>query len=332
VTLTYGWKILEKPVASTATFNDATLANPSFTPDKPGIYRIQLEVSDGAASDVAMIQISADPVIYVGANTGFEVEYVTGGAFFNSPEGVTVDAAGNIYVAQNGSGVVTRTSNGLTEYFSAGGYLRTIHDIEYYPAGNSFFVASEGFNSVVTLDNVGVQSLFTSFGGIQTPEGIDIFVNAAGVDQMIVSERNNDILRFYNPASAAPAASTGSNNFNGNLNNPWGVAGLANANYYFAVLNGDDELWRSNGAATTVINTNFNNPHDVVISPSGALIVSDSGLGIVYMIPNCAGGNCPATLLAWGPWQPWGLGFESDTSLLVTDRAGNSLYRITGTF
>ncbi|NOX43499.1 MAG: DUF1588 domain-containing protein [Gammaproteobacteria bacterium] len=45
--LTYKWAFILKPLDSTATLNNTTIANPQFTPDKAGNYIAQLVVNDG---------------------------------------------------------------------------------------------------------------------------------------------------------------------------------------------------------------------------------------------------------------------------------------------
>ncbi|MHC4458764.1 MAG: PASTA domain-containing protein, partial [Planctomycetota bacterium] len=58
--LDYQWSFISVPQDSSATISDSSLPNPSFLPDRPGIYRIQLVVNDGAAdSDPDSVEITA---------------------------------------------------------------------------------------------------------------------------------------------------------------------------------------------------------------------------------------------------------------------------------
>jgi RHS repeat-associated protein len=57
-TLTYRWAIISAPTDSTATLSSTTVAQPTFTADKPGDYTIQLIVNDGtvdSAPDTVVI-------------------------------------------------------------------------------------------------------------------------------------------------------------------------------------------------------------------------------------------------------------------------------------
>ncbi|SHF37617.1 REJ domain-containing protein [Lampropedia hyalina DSM 16112] len=68
-TLTYLWTIEKKSENSTATISDATVARPTFTPDRPGEYVITLVVNDGTASSstaaVTFAVSNPDPVAVV---------------------------------------------------------------------------------------------------------------------------------------------------------------------------------------------------------------------------------------------------------------------------
>lgn len=68
-TLSYQWTVSTKPEGSTATLSSGTDAKPTFTPDKPGDYAVDLVVKDAkAASAAARITLSAtnpDPVAVI---------------------------------------------------------------------------------------------------------------------------------------------------------------------------------------------------------------------------------------------------------------------------
>src|SRR5690349_13805903 len=46
--LSYQWRLTRLPAESAATFNDATIANPSFPIDAPGEYTVELTVFAGS--------------------------------------------------------------------------------------------------------------------------------------------------------------------------------------------------------------------------------------------------------------------------------------------
>jgi hypothetical protein len=77
--LTFSWQVVSKPPGSSATFDDATAQQPSFTPDLPGNYTLSVVASDSLSSSLpATVTISAvnqPPSAAVGPD-----QAVTGGA------------------------------------------------------------------------------------------------------------------------------------------------------------------------------------------------------------------------------------------------------------
>ena len=59
--LTYAWSLTTVPAGSQATLDDATAAQPSFTPDLPGAYTAQPVVNDGTADSAPdAVEITAE--------------------------------------------------------------------------------------------------------------------------------------------------------------------------------------------------------------------------------------------------------------------------------
>lgn len=60
VPLTYAWSFVSRPTGSSSLLSDMTIANPTFTPDLPGNYTVQLIVTDrlGATSAPDTVTIS----------------------------------------------------------------------------------------------------------------------------------------------------------------------------------------------------------------------------------------------------------------------------------
>jgi len=339
--LSYRWSFVSKPAGSTAAFNGATLRDPSFVADAAGAYRVELQVSDGQHESIAFLDVIADPTVDLGLATGFTAALVASGPLFNHPEGIAVDGTGAIYVVQNGAGRVTRTLNGATVSFSRGAYLANIHDIAY-SSTSGFFVTSRTLNGIIRLDGTGLQTQWTGFNAVPNPTGIAVFKNATDQERLIVGSANgggggnNARVTFFNPAAASPAVAVGTEDFGGNINNGvWGVAGatIGGTTFYYAASQTQGEVWRTDGTNDRSLTGQLDQPVDLALAASGKVVVADATQGMILLIDNCAAGNCAATPIAWGGnWEPWGLAFESATRLLVTDRTGNTLLRIDGTF
>jgi len=98
-TLTFAWAFVSRPAGSTAVLNGAGGVQPTFVVDKPGTYRVQLFVNDGAlssAADVVDVQtVNSAPV----ANAGADQSAYVG-------QTVTLDGSGSTDVDGNPLGYV----------------------------------------------------------------------------------------------------------------------------------------------------------------------------------------------------------------------------------
>jgi len=62
--LTYLWAFTNRPASSTAALSSAAAPQPTFTPDQPGLYVVQLIVNDGTVSSApSTVSITANPVV-----------------------------------------------------------------------------------------------------------------------------------------------------------------------------------------------------------------------------------------------------------------------------
>ena len=59
--LTYLWTFVTKPEGSSATLSNYAIQNPTFRPDKSGLYTLRLKVSDGISSSTDDVQITINP-------------------------------------------------------------------------------------------------------------------------------------------------------------------------------------------------------------------------------------------------------------------------------
>lgn len=128
-TLTYQWSVGSAPSGSTATISNPTSVTPSFTPDLPGTYTIQLVVNDGQVnSNPDTVIISAtipnrDPV----ANPGGPYSGVVGiPVQFNGSGSSDPDGDPITYNWQFGDGGTDSAVNPTHTYASTGTYNVTL--------------------------------------------------------------------------------------------------------------------------------------------------------------------------------------------------------------
>lgn len=107
--LTYQWSLTDQPDGSNATLDDAGSSSPVLVPDRTGIYRFDLEVSDGQAmSDIASVQITvADWLI----NNSQRSSYITSGG-----TGVLVNVQSVTAESQSGIESLRVQATGIPDY------------------------------------------------------------------------------------------------------------------------------------------------------------------------------------------------------------------------
>lgn len=336
--LSYEWSFLALPAGSNAKINDATIVNPSFFTDHPGVYVVGLVVTDstGKKSGQATFTITADPSIGIGVPGGFTITTVATWPELDGPRGLTKDGAGNIYVVESGGQLMRIAADNTVSTLTKGGFLISPLDVAFEAGSSSLFVTAG--TTLARVDLAGVQSLCVDNGAANF-RGIDIF-NGTGGLRIAAADLWGSRVRFYDPTTCQLMSS---NNFSGGLNNPWGVTAkvIGGVDEVFTTDTSNDNVRRNTGGAyandagTTVTISNNNilgNMRDVVLTPCATekvLVANRDGANLV-LFANAQ--NAPPTVISTGYLTPVGLYFEDANNLLVTDETLDSVLRITGPF
>jgi sugar lactone lactonase YvrE len=246
-------------------------------------------------------------------------------AQLNYPNGVAVDAAGNLYIADTDNDRIRKASNGVIGTAAGGGGV------------------------------VGDNGPATS-AQLNYPNGVA--VDAAG-DVYIVDSGNERIRKVSNGAIAT-VAGNGTSGFSGDsgpatsaqLNYPNGVAVDATGDLYIADT--DNQVIRkvSNGVITTVAGTalsgglsgdggpatsaQLNNPNGVAMDAAGNLYIADAGNnrvrkvsnGVIATVagngaPGFGGDNGPATSAQLS--DPEGVAVDARGNLYIADTGNNCI-------
>jgi len=225
------------------------------------------------------------------------------GSGFNLPWGEAIDAAGNIYVADYGHGLVKKIATDGTITTLGSGFASPI-SVAVDASGN-VYVADYYNNAVKKIAPDGV-TVTTLGHGFNTPSGVA--VDAAG--NVFVADNGNGAVKKIAPDGATVTNLAPRIGFNV----PWAVAVDATGNVYVADFAGDAVYKIApDGVTVTTLGPGFNLPTGVAVDTAGNVYVAVFGDGTLYKI---APDGVTATAMY--------LGEESTDPLSVAvDAAGN---------
>jgi PKD repeat protein len=194
-TLIYQWSIVSAPSGSTATISNPTSVSPSFTPDLPGTYTIQLVVNDGQVnSSPATVIISAvipnrDPIANPGGPysgfVGIPVQFDGSGS--SDPDGDPITFSWQFGDGSSGSGV-----NPVHAYSSAGTYTVTPTVSDNRGGSNTAQTTAQINNPVPSLTSLIPSSIIAGSPDFTLTLSGDNFVNGS-----IVSFNNQQYSSTY---------------------------------------------------------------------------------------------------------------------------------------
>jgi len=257
--------------ATTYTTATNCVVNVNFTPLAPGLRRGAVVFHSGAHNAGTVLAT----VLVFGIGTGPQVVFGPGGAQTNighkfiSPQGVAVDAAGNVYV----------TDIGLQEVFkvTSEGVQTTVGSGLLVPEG----VAVDGAGNVYITDSQSAAVFKVTPGGKQTTVGSGwdfpsgIAVDGAG--NVYVSDPFIDGVFKVTPGGKQIAVG-------GGYNTPAGVAVDAARNVYVADTYSAVVFKITAGGAQTTVGTALISPAAVAVDAAGDVYITDAGTDTVYEV------------------------------------------------
>ncbi|HAO79346.1 MAG TPA: hypothetical protein DCQ92_10275 [Verrucomicrobia subdivision 3 bacterium] len=279
-------------------------------------------------------KVSTNGVMTTVAGTGVPSFSGDGGAATNariySPEGVALDASGNLYIADTGNnrirkvdtnGIITTVAGKSSLGFSGDGGAATNATL-YNPYGimvdtnGNLFIADTGNNRVRKVDTNGIittvagksSATFSGDGGAATNAGVsayDVAVDAGG-NLFIADRSNNRVRRVDAYGFITTIAGTGSPNFSGD----GGLATNAGMTAYGVAVDNYGDVYiadRSNNRIRRV------DPYGIITTVAGTNGFGYSSDGI------------PATnsLL----YAPTGIALDSYGRFLIADTGNNRIRR-----
>ena len=211
-------------------------------------------------------------------------------AKLNVPFGMTFDAAGNLYFADNGNNVIRK--------INTNGIITTIAGVYYLNTGSSWYYGGDGH----AADSAFIASPFgialDTAGNIYFSDNLNNVIRKVTVSTGIITTvAGNSALLFMPYAfsgDGGPATSA-------ELNNPWGVAVDKAGNIYIAdnSYNVIRKVTAATGIITTVAgngiagyygdnfqadNAQLNAPSGVSLDTAGNLYISDNGNNVIRKV------------------------------------------------
>jgi len=290
--------------------NSCTL-DVAFTPQAPGVRLGAVEILSGGTlvSSTPIYGIGEGPAIAFAPGTQTTVP--TSGLQY--PDGVAVDAAGNVFIADYvGGKVVKVTPGGVQTTVPATGLSAPI-GVAVDGAGDVFIV-DLNLSSAVEVTPSGVQ---TSVGsGLGSPIGVA--VDGAG-DVFIGDQENSRVVEITPTGVQTTVPATG-------LNQVWGVA-VDGAGDVFIADGRNSRVVEvtPSGVQSTVPATGLKQPYDVAVDGAGDVFIADPQNARVVEVP--AGGG-PQTTVGSGLSYPSGVAVDQAGDVFIGDQGQDTVFEV----
>ncbi len=295
--------------------NGAGSTNVIFTFDaNPGASRPGTLIIAGQA-----ITVTQAGSTYVAANP---VTTLVSSGLFN-PEGVAVDSAENVYIADTGNQAIkerTPANNIVTTLMASG--LVYPSGVAVDSAGNVYITDTfdSTINEWVSASNT-VTTLAAS--GLSLPFGVA--VNGAG--NVYIADTYNSAIKEWIAASNTVTTLVASG-----LSLPFGVGVDSAGNVYIAdTLNNAIEEWTvANNNVTTLVASGLSQPRGVAVDGSGNVYIADQANNAIKEWT--AAGDTVTTLVASGLNYPWGVAVDGADNVYIADYGNNAIKELPHAF
>ena len=275
-------------------------------------------VADYRNSLIRKINAAGSVTTLAGGNSAGFANGTGSYALFNLPTGVAVDAAGNVYVADNNNNLIREISSAgavttLAGSGAQGGTNGPVAGASFnYPQGvavdasGNVYVADYGNNLIRKISTAGLVTTLAGKDSAGANNGVDtvatfnqptsVAVDAGG--NVYVADEGNNLIREISPAGVvstfAGSGAQGATNGTGtkaSFNGPTGVAVDASGNVYVADY-GNNLVRKISpaGVVTTLGSTTtgnsklFKGPYGVAVDAAGNVYVADYGYSTILKI------------------------------------------------
>ncbi|MEP6610313.1 MAG: hypothetical protein ABJA76_00460 [Mucilaginibacter sp.] len=215
-------------------------------------------VGDAGNEIIRKITPDGSTTTFAGSDSTGTTDGPAATASFFHPEGITLDAAGNIYVADAGNNLIRKVSGGNVSTIAGNKFGATPDNTFSNPtgvaidAGGNIYTANFLANNILKINSAGAVSVFAGSGNIGPANGVGTaasfyFPNSIAVDaagNLFVSDGVNDLIRKITPdgtvstlAGSGVAGAADGTGTAASFNGPAGLAVDAAGNVYVADAN-----------------------------------------------------------------------------------------------
>lgn len=250
------------------------------------------------------------------AALGFSSSPTTAGSGFTHPNGVAVDAAGNVYVADAGHNAVKKIPIGGGSPVSIGSGFSNPSGVAVDASGN-VYVADAGHNAVKKIP-AGGGSTVSIGSGFSDP--LAVAVDAAG--NVYVADAGNHSIKMIVVGGSTFSLTEGG------FDRPSGVAvDVSGTNIYIAESGIGAGIYRIvvTAAGWSTFGPGFNRPVGVSVDDVGNVLVADAGTNIISKIPPNGGSS---TTMGSGFKGPTGVVQDAAGNVYVADNTNNAVKKI----
>lgn len=293
-----------------------------FTPAGPGGYlgAVQLSPSAGAPLTVLLSRVGTAPL--ADYNLPMPVSAALGSAAGMTPGQLSVDASGNIWVAETGLNLVAEIPAGC----SSNSCWKTVGSGFNAPAGvavdgaGDVFVADSGSHKVLEVTSLATSTVLSLGGSTAGPLGVAQDGNGA---LYVADTGNGKLWRLPRGCTAAACASV----LASGLGQISSVAVDSDGNVFYTVI-GNAQIQELPGGIgpAVAISTGLTQPAGLAVDAGGNLYAADSVGGSVIEVS----GTTVTTLVAGlqsGSVGPQGVALDFNGNVYIANTAANSVLR-----
>jgi sugar lactone lactonase YvrE len=232
----------------------------------------------------------------------------------NNPQGVAVDALGNVYVADTANNVIKEWSPGAQQTVVLCTGFNNPGAVAVDRYGN-VYIADSGNNAIEQWSSAN-QQMTTLVSGLSNPSGVAV----DGQGNVYFSDTGNNTIEEWNAASQQVTALV-----NWGLSGPTGIAVDAEGNVYFADSgNSAIKEWVvASGQLVVLASTGLNNPTGLAVDGQGNVYISDTGNNAVKQWN--AATQQVATLFSSGLNSPYGVAVDGSGNLYIADTFNSAI-------